>query len=137
VRGGNCLLGRSQYCDAHMRMAVLSAELRAVRLAISVAVYLPFASAPSSLVITNCASTNKDTTTVPLCCLCRSAGGVSAAVALLTRSPSSTQQLHLLSLMTTLARSSEEAGAELAQAAVPSVLLQMVALDPLPRTQVC
>lgn len=71
------------------------------------------------------------------CCACRSAGGVSASVELLSRSPSSAQQLHLLSLISALARSSEDAGAELAQARTPAVLLQMVAVEPLPRTQVC
>lgn len=55
---------------------------------------------------------------------------------LLTRSPSPTQQLHLLSLVSALARGSEGAGNELAQAGAPAVLLQLVALDPLPRTQV-
>jgi hypothetical protein len=35
-----------------------------------------------------------------------------------------------------MARSHEEAGAELARAGAPAVLLQMVALDPVPRTQV-
>lgn len=67
---------------------------------------------------------------------CRSAGGVPAAVELLSRSPSTAQQLQLLSLVTALARSGEEAGAELAQAGAPTVLLQMVAIEPLPRTQV-
>lgn len=62
---------------------------------------------------------------------------MSASVELLTRSPSSAQQLHLLSLISALARSSEDAGAELAQARTPAVLLQMVAVEPLPRTQVC
>lgn len=59
-----------------------------------------------------------------------------ASLELLVRSPASVQQLHLLSLITALARSSEEAGAELAQAGAPAVLLQMVAIDPLPPTQV-
>jgi hypothetical protein len=66
----------------------------------------------------------------------RSAGGVPASVELLARSPASVQQLHLLSLITALARSSEGAGAELAQAGAPAVLLQMVAAEPLPQTQV-
>lgn len=69
--------------------------------------------------------------------LCRSAGGVPAALHLLARTPSAPQQLHLLSMVSALARSGgEEAGAELAQAGAPAVLLQMVAVEPMPRTQV-
>jgi len=72
-----------------------------------------------------------------LLCNCgRSAGGVPAAVALLCQSPSATQQLHVLSLMSALARSHEAAGSELAQAGAPATLLQLVAVEPLPRTQV-
>lgn len=70
------------------------------------------------------------------CCCGRSAGGVPAAVALLCQSPSATQQLHMLSLMSALARSHEAAGSELAQAGAPATLLQLVAIEPLPRTQV-
>lgn len=61
---------------------------------------------------------------------------MTAALELLTRSPSSAQQLQLLSLVAAMARSSEAAGAELAQAGAPAVLLQMVAVEPMPRTQV-
>lgn len=61
---------------------------------------------------------------------------MTAALELLSSSPSSVQQLHLLSLVGAMARSSEAAGAELAHAGAPAVLLQMVALEPVPRTQV-
>jgi hypothetical protein len=65
----------------------------------------------------------------------REAGGVPLSVQLLAASPSPAQQLHLLTLVTALARG-EEGSAQLLQAGLPGVLLHMVASEPMPRTQV-